>query len=491
MDDVLIIGSGFGGAMAALTLAQSGARVRLLERGPWRDTLPLQQSTINRRAPLPQGRHFLSHALYRLHHRWLPGGSLSLHRHGLLELFAGPAIRAVCTSAVGGGSHAYGGLNARPLHHDYWDKVADGLSSAQMEPYYQTALALMNASQPDARHFPPLPPLLPADNNPFVDVDGQQQPAWAYLFGERHGHSRQRNWRGFARHEAVFEQEGPFGSPGGGKTTLDIACLLPAIQLGLQLQANCEVLAIRRINNGYAISARDSTTGRLQDYRAAKVVVAAGTLNTVRLLLNSRAQGGIDGMPALGQGFTANADTMAWWPVNTRGANHPAHGIYQRLLRHRDDHNGPLLLQTGIAGLHAMPLPGWLKKRLQQDLFIAAMGVDEASGRLSLKGSGLHMDYDSRQPVYRRIDQHLQTIADLSGIKPRKGKTPTTVHPMGGAVAGSDPQQAVINASGEVFGQPGLFVADGSALPAATGSPPSMSIAAWALHVAAGISQRG
>jgi cholesterol oxidase len=42
----------------------------------------------------------------------------------------------------------------------------------------------------------------------------------------------------------------------------------------------------------------------------------------------------------------------------------------------------------------------------------------------------------------------------------------------------------VVDHTGEVYGHPGLYVADGSALPAAVGAPPSLAIAAWAHHVA-------
>ena len=492
MHDVLIIGSGFGGAMAALQLASSGANVTLLERGPWRDTLPLQDTGIENKAPLPQGWRFFSHALLRAHHPLLPAAGLSLHRHGLLELFAGKDIRVVCTSSVGGGSHAYGGLNARPLQADYWDDIADGLHSQLLEPHYQAAMALMGAVSPQDGYLPTAPAIVPPlMDSPFVDVDDHHKPAWAYLMPEKHGQGKQREWRGLQRREAVFEQEGPFGSPQGGKTTLDIACLLPAMEHGLKVQDNCEVLSIRQGRHGYIVSCRCRQTGKITEQSSARLILAAGTLNTVKLLLHSRAQGKLAGMPALGRGFAANADVMAWWPVNTAGANHPAHGIYQRLFRHRDDRQGPLMLQAGMAGLHALPLPAFIKKRMQQDLFIAAMGIDDASGVLSWQNGRLHMAYNKNQPIYQRIDEHLAKLAQLSGRRLFKGATPTTVHPVGGAIAGSSGKTAVVNGYGEVYGLPGLYIADGSALPAATGSPPSMTIAAWARHVAEGISRRG
>jgi choline dehydrogenase-like flavoprotein len=59
-----------------------------------------------------------------------------------------------------------------------------------------------------------------------------------------------------------------------------------------------------------------------------------------------------------------------------------------------------------------------------------------------------------------------------------------TVHPWGGARVGSDPDHGVVDHKGEVYGNPGLFVADAAALPAAPRTPPSLTIAAWAHHVA-------
>jgi cholesterol oxidase len=59
----------------------------------------------------------------------------------------------------------------------------------------------------------------------------------------------------------------------------------------------------------------------------------------------------------------------------------------------------------------------------------------------------------------------------------------------GGARLGANAQQGVVDHRGEVYGNPGLFVADAAALPAAPGGPPSLAIAAWAHHVADGIAQ--
>ena len=51
-----------------------------------------------------------------------------------------------------------------------------------------------------------------------------------------------------------------------------------------------------------------------------------------------------------------------------------------------------------------------------------------------------------------------------------------TVHPLGGARVGNHQQDSVVNAKGQVHGHRHLYVSDGSALPSATGTPPSMTL---------------
>jgi cholesterol oxidase len=55
-----------------------------------------------------------------------------------------------------------------------------------------------------------------------------------------------------------------------------------------------------------------------------------------------------------------------------------------------------------------------------------------------------------------------------------------TVHPLGGCPMASSPQYGVVDAFGEVFGHPGLYIADGSVMPGPVGPNPSLTIAALA-----------
>src|SRR5438552_9662104 len=112
--DVLVIGSGFGGSISAARLTAAGLRVTVIERGPWRDTVPVRSMGIEERAPLPYGRRFASHLLRTVRSSWFPAAGLTLNKRGLFEVYLGKGLNVVCTSGVGGGSHAYGGLNVPP-----------------------------------------------------------------------------------------------------------------------------------------------------------------------------------------------------------------------------------------------------------------------------------------------------------------------------------------------------------------------------------------
>ncbi|MDD3764269.1 MAG: FAD-dependent oxidoreductase [Nevskiales bacterium] len=469
--DVIVVGSGFGGAFAAERLIASGLRVTLLERGPWRDTQPMRAAGVWPRSPLPYGRNFYRQVLRSVAMPGLGARRLRTNAHGLFDLHLAPALSVVCSSGVGGGSHVYSAMNLRPAVPDYWAARADGIDPERMEHYSAAAIARMGARPPDAE----VPNFVGTRLRQDALLQAEatlEQPAMGYRFdGGR------------------YRDNSFFGSQDGSKITLDALILAPLLDRGLRVHDLHEVLSIGRGAGGWRVSVYDHRSRRYRHLTAPRVVLAAGTLNTLRLLFASRAQGALAALPALGLGIGGNGDVPAYWRCAVPEADFtegtPCHGRFE--IRGVDD--GPNLTAYGLNGIDGVPMPGRLRARLKRDLVLVGMGADGANGIASWRGGRLRFHYsDSANPILARIYRAFDLIGHRSGRPVHfLRRWPLTVHPLGGARVSDDPLQGVVDGRGQVHGLPGLYVADAAALPAAPGAPPSMTIAAWASHVADGI----
>ncbi|HRP87774.1 MAG TPA: GMC oxidoreductase [Gammaproteobacteria bacterium] len=493
--EVLIIGSGFGGSIAAARLAEAGVDVTLLERGPWRDTLPVQSMGIPNRIPYPAGARLLTRGLKRVNARLLPRNGLSQSRYGLFELFSAGDVSVLCSSGVGGGSHVYTALNDRPRVERYWDGRHPEVSDAAMAPHYERVMAEMGGRPPRLEDaIPNLTAQRYRDSSLFRAEDTLQRPAHAVQFPETPGTSREIDWgEGIRRREADWKDGGVLGSRFGTKTTLDFAFLAPAMRRGLRVLDLHEAVSVHLCRQThaarYCVQTRNLYTGRIEPFYAEHVMLAAGTMNTLRLLLVSRDEArGLDGMPVLGRRFGTNGDCVGWWALDDAEADFsrglPSHGtIAPRDGARADD---PLLIEIGLIGLDRLPMPEALRRKLRRGVMVVSMGADQADGRVSLQRGRLRVRYDrDASPVYGRAEAIFRGLAEASGKKLRVRRRPFTVHPLGGAVLGASGTEGVTDAGGEVHGHPGLFVLDAAALPAAPGGPPSMTIAAWSSWVAA------
>jgi cholesterol oxidase len=117
---------------------------------------------------------------------------------------------------------------------------------------------------------------------------------------------------------------------------------------------------------------------------------------------------------------------------------------------------------------------------------VLTMGRDIPNGKLSYDGRYLQCDWQIKKSreYYDRVRRVVRDIAHALNAEYMDNpaydsfRQVLTAHPLGGAPMGRDANEGVADSYGEVFGYPGLYVADGSLMPGPVGPNPSMTIAA-------------
>jgi cholesterol oxidase len=493
--DVVIIGSGFGGSISANRLALAGQKVLVLERGPWRDSLPVRSMGIEKRAPFPYGGKALTHLLRTVH---LPRRSLTLNKLGMYEVFRYPGLDVFAVSAVGGGSHGWFGMLAPPQDPAYWRDRHPNLNPSEIEKYYDKVLADMGAVRFSQDFW--LPHSIwkelaaspggrcqIADPQPYLAMKVPRSKSEVGQVTEGEG--------GVKRQMCTFDGDGFLGSRGGAKASVDFIYLAPVLNKGVTVRDMCEVSKIVRGSDAgpaeYAVHFSDLGNGRKDVVRTKRLILAAGTMNTLRLLFASSLEPhGLHPMPSLGRTVGGNGDFIGAWFKES--AQPPMFETVPVLGRFKvDGQEIPFTGMWALAGIDTVPLlPGW-KKKLAKTVPLIGMGADTGAASARFEKGRVAVDYDPKQqPIFEKIRGAFRALESETGLKTWAIKKPITVHAWGGACLGPSSDRGVVDHKGEVYGNPGLFIADASALPAAAGTPPSLAIAAWAHHVADGLAQR-
>jgi len=259
---------------------------------------------------------------------------------------------------------------------------------------------------------------------------------------------------------------------------------------------------------------------------AGVVVVAAGTFGTTRLLLASRPQ--LPRLSAqLGRRFSTNGDLLTLArdcraPEGTWRNLDPTYGpVITAYAQHTSGGRRLWMQDAGGPGVSAwawqageVPRDLWRARALVPGLLwgrrggrisrlmaralgsgesssamlpMLTMGEDVSGGRMRLEGDGLALDWDPRGASRSYFDSAVSLAQRFAGhlggrLPPLSARWAPglTAHPLGGCPMGSDARSGVVDSYGEVFGYPGLFVADGSIMPGPVGPNPSFTIAAMA-----------
>jgi cholesterol oxidase len=118
---------------------------------------------------------------------------------------------------------------------------------------------------------------------------------------------------------------------------------------------------------------------------------------------------------------------------------------------------------------------------------LLGMGRDIPDGVMKLRKGYLDIDWTTTTSAsyFSQVRSTMASIGETLGAQFRDNllwylKRVITVHPLGGCPMGRHQQEGVVDEWGQAFNYPGLYVADGSAMPGPVGANPALTIAAFA-----------
>ncbi len=503
---VAIVGSGFGGAVSALRLAEQGWHVTVLEQGRRLTDADLLAARTDLRAYL-----------------WGPGTTgffwQRVFRH----------MGIIGANAVGGGSIVWAAVLLEPGPAFFEDPAwpaSDTPWEDELAPHYATAARMLGRTETPASVL-------------GLQDDYLQQTAIAMGAGDTFGRVPAAIYYGdgpgITREDPFFDGDGPArtgcrlcggcltGCPYGAKNTLDRNYLHLAERHGARIVPDTRVDAIVPLaGGGYALRTASGET-----HTAERVVVSAGVLGTTELLLRCRDELGT--LPhiskMLGQKVRTNSEAITGvlqppgGPPLTMGPSistdfHPDPHTHitqnryvggGRLLRLSvgpltDGHDAAKRARQTLKAIATHPVKH-LKVVFAKDFearYTALSVMQSGEGVLGLtyrrsparpwkrvlrseRGEG------PATPSYIPVaNEATRAFAQISGGTPLNMTVESiagrsfTAHILGGAVMGDDARAGVVDANHEVHGHPGLYVADASVIPADVGVNPSLTITAMA-----------
>ncbi|MBZ4421149.1 GMC oxidoreductase [Myxococcus sp. RHSTA-1-4] len=542
---VVVVGSGYGGAISASRLARAGQQVCVLERG--RELLPGDY-------PRTESEFFKE-----LQVHFDPESGIDVgNPTGLFEVHRGGDVSVVNGCGLGGTSLINASVALRPdprvfldtrwpqaLRDDVDGLLEDGFAWAEHMlrpiPYPESAppLATLKALEQAARKMGGTfrrPPLA-VSFEPGVNPAGVRQSGCT-LCGDC-----------------------MTGCNVGAKNSVLMNYLPDAHRHGAKIFTEVGVRYLARDGARWRVYYRPMSAGRERFdapdlwVSADRVILAAGTMGTAEILLRSRALG-LPLSKELGRHFSNNGDVMAFGyntdvPVNGVGwgAQPPEHGepvgptisgiIDERATPVQED--GMVIENGVIPGAMARPVMALLatasalsgddtdrglKDRLEEMARVAESAVrgpyhgamrntqtflvmshDDGNGELRLVGDRVRVSWPDAglQPVFTRVDERLRRATEaLGGTFVRNplwskltGHELLCTHPLGGCAMGERAEEGVVDHEGRVFAgesgtgvHDGLYVSDGSVIPRPLGTNPLLAISAVAERCVALMARR-
>ena len=516
-EDVVIVGSGFGGSVAALRLAEKGYRVRVYEAGRRFEDEDFAKTSWDVRRYL-----------------WAPAiGCLGVQRIHRL-----PHVMILAGAGVGGGSLNYANTLYQPgsgfFRDPQWQGIADW--EAELSPHYATAKRMLGVVE----HYPHTGPVERIMKGAAEDLG----------VGATFRHAPVGVWFGTPGERAAdpfFGGEGPertgctlcgncmVGCRVGAKNTLVKNYLALAERRGVVIEPLRTVTEVRELaGGGFSVTTRRTGAWVRSSQRtvtAQQVVLAAGTWGTQQLLHRMKASGSLPRISdAVGRLTRTNSEALDGAIATAVPESlELARGVAITTSFHVDERThvenvryGPgsnlmgalaTVLVPGDRGVgarlasligQALRSPvrqfrlGSLRRWSERGIIALVMQTADNSLTLSLRrrlgrlvltsaqGHGepnpshLPQAHAAAAAIAARVQLAGGVQAEARGSWPEVFGIPLTAHFLGGAVISASPAEGVVDAYHRVWGHPGLHVVDGSAVPANPGVNPSLTITALA-----------
>ena len=505
--DVVVIGSGFGGSVAALRLTEKGYKVCVLEAGRRFSDKDFPKTSWRLR-------RFLF--LPRL-------GLKGIHRIHVL-----PDVLVLAGAGVGGGSLVYANTLYKPPASYFEDKQWNQITNwdAELSPWYDQASRMLGVAQ-----------------NPYFSPSDEAMKQVADQMGVGHTFKLAPLGVYFGDGVGIKSKDPFFGGVGPDRSgCLQCgACMtgcrhnakntLPKNYLGLAEKAGAKVFPehtvtkVEQLSDGsWSITARKSGAwfGGNRRFTAAHVVVAAGTYNTQKLLHKMKSTGVLPKISdQLGKLSRTNSEALTG-SIMPKGGTDFSKGSAITSSFFPDDHthvepvrygkgsNFMGLLQTVMTDsanirdrrkqwlrqvitkpslvLKILDVRQWSERTV---VALIMQNVDSAisvAGKRGLFGFRLTSKNDSKTPnatyipaaneVARRIAENNGGIA--GGHIGDLINAPFTAHFVGGCVIGESINTGVIDPYHRVYNYPTMHIVDGASVTANLGVNPSLTITAQA-----------
>ncbi len=482
----IVIGSGFGGSVAALRLAEAGIPTIVLERGKrWVINDPTVNETFSTFDSL-DGRAEWLNGTGRSETPAYEGLPITKHT-GIMECVKHGKYTFLVGAAVGGGSHCYGGILIEPPE-ELWKEQIPMIDFSEMRDKYFPVVHKTIGSSPipddilNSEYYLGLRSLVSqAEKAGFKECastsNGMKDGYVRFKMGIDWDATREEiaNKRVASQIKAEFW----FGQNSGAKQTLDTNYLKQAEETGkVDIRPLHLVHSISENQQGLYIieTSRINTKGEeieRKKFSCNQLFMAAGVLGTCELLLRAQAQDTITNLPdELGSDLGNDGDTFAIRTELDEKTNPHLGGPGAIAILNYENPVRPAIMMRAPLTKFDRLFP----EHNAIGTFIFSNTHHRGKLSYSNETDGLNIDYELDLDAIKASEALLERFQKANGGEIVPPDVQITGHQLGGAAMGS-----VCDSFGRVKGKKGLYVIDGALIPgSSTCMNPALTIAAVA-----------